>query len=134
AEAARLQADVKESLEAFDPQTALAALQGRSPDLNLFVDKTTRNTLSDLEMRAANDVQRMEQAEAQAQNALKLVDENPLEAWNLYEQARSSYAGAPTLQIVHQTLIPILSWQLENFARQAEEAINNKDMLRAQQI
>jgi hypothetical protein len=116
-----------EALRGFQPQAALEKLAGRDR-LDRFLKEDVRAELRAVEARATHDLRLLETAERRARQALRLADENPIGAWDLYAEAHQTYSGAPTLNPTRERIIAGMVRQLEQALEDAENAFNSKRM------
>lgn len=123
----------EENLNAFQPQAALEALQAREA-LDRFLTETTRQQFAQLDQRARDEVRMLQHAERRAQEALNMIEEDALNAWEIYVEARTIYEGAPSLEGAHPAIVGALNRQLKQRMAEAEQAFGRKQMELVQQL
>lgn len=120
-------------LHNHQPQSALAAFDALESYQN-FLTPTDKQTITELQTRAQNEIRQWERAEKFCEQATALVEEDPLGAWNTYVEAYNTYQWAPSLAPTREAVIKGLRTELEGAIIQAETAFNNKDMERVRHI
>jgi hypothetical protein len=123
----------QDHLQEYQPQAALDALQDR-PRAERFLDEATLQKLIDLEQQATDDLDALARAEERAQEAVQLIAQDTVDAWNTYVAAYQIYAGAPSLNPTRQAIVEQMVVQMKQMDVEAEDAFAMKDMARVQQI
>ncbi|GAB4339081.1 MAG: hypothetical protein Kow00117_20220 [Phototrophicales bacterium] len=124
---------IHDHLTGFRPQEALKLLRGRKR-IERFTETPIRDKLLQLEAQAESDLERLERAEQQAQRALRLMQENPLGAWEMYAEAQTTYAGAPSVVEARMMILSRLTNNLKAQIAEAEKAFDAKQMRRIGEI
>ncbi|MFW5696325.1 MAG: hypothetical protein ACOCXR_00910 [Phototrophicaceae bacterium] len=124
---------VHDHLTAFRPQAALDLLASRKR-IEHFAEAPIRDKLHEFEQRASDDLRRLQQAERRAQQALHIIDDNLISAWDIYMEAYSLYRGAPSLGEARSAILSEMLADLERRVVEAEDAFNNRMMERIGQI
>ena len=121
--------NVHDHLTNYRPQEALNLLHGRKR-IERFTEMAIRDKLLQLENQAQSDLEKLDQAERRAQMALRLMQENPLGAWELYAEAHNTYAGAPSVAEARMMILSRLTGELKGRISEAEKAFDTKNMRR----
>ncbi|PJF21486.1 MAG: hypothetical protein CUN56_10830, partial [Phototrophicales bacterium] len=124
---------IHDHLTGFRPQEALKLLRGRKR-IERFTETPIRDKLLQLEAQAESDLEKLERAEQQAQRALRLMQENPLGAWEIYAEAQVTYAGAPSVAEARMMILNRLTNNLKAQIAEAEKAFDAKQMRRIGEI
>ncbi|MCD4687657.1 MAG: hypothetical protein K8S97_17150, partial [Anaerolineae bacterium] len=111
----------RESVDAQAPLSALAELERRVEVLQFMSDER-REDFTRLERDIREAQGKWEQAEARAQDAQGLLDDDPLAAWRVLEEAREIYTSVPQIEDVHKAVVVALRRKLEEFYQQAQDA------------
>jgi hypothetical protein len=124
---------VHNELSQYDPQAALDLLSQRKR-IERFAEPPIQQKMLEYENRAADDLRRRQHAERRCQQALHLLADNPLGAWDIYTEAQTLYAGAPSLGDARERILQTLLSDLDDHIRRAEEAFDARLMERVSQI
>lgn len=119
------------ALQGYRVHAAVEALAGRE-QYERFLREDDRALLRDLDRQVQEALRLLEHSERRARQAQRLIDENPLGAWNLYVEAYETYPGTPVLTSLHEALIARLKTQLTQAVTEAEEVFVAKQMDRVQ--
>lgn len=126
-------ANADEALQNYQPQIAIDVLDVWHT-LERFIDASLVETFKQLDQRAHDDLQRLEQADRRARQAQRLADENPVGAWDIYAEAYHIYPGANGLHAARNSIINAMSAQLERLVMEAEVAYNAHQFDRFDQL
>lgn len=124
---ATLLQQVHDHLEAHQPQTALDVLEMRKR-VERFAEATISAKLREFEQRANEDLRKLQHAERRGQQALQVLNDNPMGAWDVYREAHNVYPGAPSLPATRERILGRLISDLEEQASQAESAFDARLM------
>ncbi|MEQ8673458.1 MAG: hypothetical protein RLP44_27010 [Aggregatilineales bacterium] len=122
-----------EALHNYQPQVAIDALDVWHT-LERFIDVPLVEAFKQLDQRAHDDLQRLEQAERRARQAQRLAEENPIGAWDIYAEAYHIYPGAPGLHATRNSIIKTMTAQLERLVLDAETAYDGRNFDRFEQL
>lgn len=130
---AQLLQAVHDHLQAYQPQTALDVM-ARRKRVERFAEAPISEKLQEFEQRANEDLRKLQHAERRAKQAVQVLDENALGAWDIFREAANVYPGAPSLQETRSAIIDQLTNELQGLIADAEEAFNARLMDRIGQI
>lgn len=122
-----------EALENHQPQSALLAFETYET-YQAFLSNAEREPIEALRARTQNEARQWERAEKFCEQAIVLVVEDPVGAWNTYVEAYNVYQWAPSLSIAREAVLKGLRAELDAVIENAETAFNNKNMERVRQI
>lgn len=125
--AVSMQETAQRYVDNHNPGLAIEALE-ELPAIQPFLTTESSTTLSELNNIAKSDLEKYEQAETHAQQAIDAATENPKQAWNSYATAYHTYQWIPSLNRAREVVIAALLEQLKQQVSQAEETFNNRNM------
>ncbi len=126
--------DAEQHLSLHNPQEAVNLLDV-GQHVTQFLDEAQQAQLQNAKTNAAAQLHNLERAQENLANAERLIENDPLRAWEQFTQAQQTYQWVEDLPQVRQQIVAALNNQLQDTLREVDRIFQqDREMTRVRQM